>query len=191
MPAAPAAPAEPRQLADDLHKYIFAGKSRFTVVNPDGVRYTFKVNGKGLNADGDKEKCTRCAATPGQWVNPNCPTDIRQCIACKGTTEQQPVYFISLLTGPDNSNDYTYVGIAEPASTNRDKTVRLTAKSGYNHDTLPVKVARWLLWTAQQNTPTPDGYEFWHCGRCGRCGRPLTVPESVESGYGPVCILKM
>jgi len=24
--------------------------------------------------------------------------------------------------------------------------------------------------------------------RCGRCGRVLTVPESVESGFGPECI---
>ena len=28
----------------------------------------------------------------------------------------------------------------------------------------------------------------WHEGRCGRCGRKLTVPESIEAGYGPECI---
>jgi hypothetical protein len=27
----------------------------------------------------------------------------------------------------------------------------------------------------------------WHEGRCGRCGRKLTVPESIESGFGPEC----
>lgn len=29
---------------------------------------------------------------------------------------------------------------------------------------------------------------WWHEGRCGRCGRRLTVPESIESGFGPECI---
>lgn len=30
--------------------------------------------------------------------------------------------------------------------------------------------------------------EVWHEGHCGRCGRRLTVPESIESGFGPECI---
>lgn len=30
--------------------------------------------------------------------------------------------------------------------------------------------------------------DWWHEGRCGRCGRRLTVPESIESGFGPECI---
>lgn len=29
---------------------------------------------------------------------------------------------------------------------------------------------------------------WWHEGRCGRCGRRLTVPESIESGFGPECV---
>jgi hypothetical protein len=29
--------------------------------------------------------------------------------------------------------------------------------------------------------------EWWHEGICGRCGRRLTVPESIESGFGPEC----
>lgn len=28
----------------------------------------------------------------------------------------------------------------------------------------------------------------YHEGRCGRCGLRLTVPESIESGFGPECI---
>ena len=30
--------------------------------------------------------------------------------------------------------------------------------------------------------------EIWHEGRCCRCGRRLTVPESIEQGYGPECV---
>jgi len=29
--------------------------------------------------------------------------------------------------------------------------------------------------------------EVWHMGTCGKCGRPLTVPESIATGLGPVC----
>ena len=33
----------------------------------------------------------------------------------------------------------------------------------------------------------PPALEVWHEGRCGRCGRKLTTPQSVETGFGPVC----
>jgi hypothetical protein len=28
----------------------------------------------------------------------------------------------------------------------------------------------------------------WHEGSCARCGKKLTVPESIESGFGPECV---
>ena len=33
----------------------------------------------------------------------------------------------------------------------------------------------------------PDFIEIHHSGMCGCCGRELTVPESLETGFGPVC----
>jgi hypothetical protein len=33
-----------------------------------------------------------------------------------------------------------------------------------------------------------NAVEFWHEGKCGRCNRKLTVPSSIESGFGPECI---
>lgn len=32
-----------------------------------------------------------------------------------------------------------------------------------------------------------DQVEFYHMGRCAACGLALTNPESIETGYGPVC----
>jgi len=29
--------------------------------------------------------------------------------------------------------------------------------------------------------------EFYHMGRCAACGLSLTNPESIETGYGPIC----
>lgn len=46
-------------------------------------------------------------------------------------------------------------------------------------------------WIARMLTHSPDHLmeeaDWWHEGRCGRCGRRLTVPESIESGFGPEC----
>lgn len=33
-----------------------------------------------------------------------------------------------------------------------------------------------------------DCLRFWHQGYCGRCGKVLTVPKSIEQGFGPVCV---
>ncbi len=92
-------------------------------------------------------------------------------------------FFVALLSGPDNTSDYSYLGMLVPQT----GEVRLTAKSRYKEDTVPVKVIRWALkkvWTDQE---FPQGYAIYHEGRCGRCGRLLTVPSSVESGFGPEC----
>lgn len=41
------------------------------------------------------------------------------------------------------------------------------------------------LWRHIDKLPTE--IEIWHEGSCLRCGRQLTVPESIASGYGPIC----
>lgn len=97
------------------------------------------------------------------------------------------VFFVSLLTGPDNTRNYTYLGMLN----DQDGTIRLTKASKYTEDTLPVKVIRWACSVIWNDKPLPDGYDFHHVGRCGRCGRDLTVPTSIESGFGPECINKI
>jgi hypothetical protein len=91
-------------------------------------------------------------------------------------------WFLSLLTGPANTTDYTYVGLLR-----LDGTIGLTAKSRYNDESLPVKVARWALKLIWSESAPPAGYQIRHEGACGRCGRPLTTPESLERGLGPIC----
>ena len=92
-------------------------------------------------------------------------------------------FFIGMLTGPDNEASYTYMGIFDPVTF----LIRLTAKSRYNDDTVPVKVARWTLFCIREGKSLPEGYTVKHSGRCGCCGRLLTVPESISSGLGPEC----
>lgn len=92
-------------------------------------------------------------------------------------------YFVKLLTGPDNTSSYTYLGILDAATGG----VRLTKNSKFTDDSLPVKVLRWALKKVWAGEPLPAGYAVQHEGKCGRCGRALTVPESIVSGIGPEC----
>jgi hypothetical protein len=96
--------------------------------------------------------------------------------------ETQP-YFVGLLTGPNNERDYTYLGIYNPDN----HGVRLTQKSKYTEDSLPVKVIRWGIRQVVDSKPLPEGYRIQHEGSCCVCGRPLTDPESIELGIGPIC----
>lgn len=45
----------------------------------------------------------------------------------------------------------------------------------------------WSVLTQQEGKTVPAALEVWHEGRCCRCCRVLTVPASVEMGYGPDC----
>ena len=97
---------------------------------------------------------------------------------------QRPLWFVRVLTGPNNTADYTYIG-----KIGNDLRFALTAKSKMTSDSAPVKAFDWVLSGLLRNVIV--GVEIWHEGKCGRCGLPLTVPESIASGIGPTCASKM
>jgi hypothetical protein len=92
----------------------------------------------------------------------------------------QSIRFLSLLTGSDNENSYSYLGLV------RDGQVVLTAKSKMAPDSKPVAAFRYFLQHAMAGAIAPS-LEVRHEGKCGRCGRKLTVPESIDAGIGPEC----
>lgn len=96
--------------------------------------------------------------------------------------ELHPIWFVGLLTGPQNTKDYSYLGLLRDGG-----KVHTTAKSKFQPDTKPVKVAQWAFGLIWEGKEIPAGYKIEHVGRCGRCGRPLTTPASIESGIGPIC----
>jgi hypothetical protein len=101
-----------------------------------------------------------------------------------------PTWFVQLLTGPDNTKDYSYLGILDPNT----GTVRTTAKSKFNSDSYPVRLVSRVIdrvWANDVQSIFNAGFALHHEGRCGRCGRKLTVPESVKSGIGPECAGKL
>lgn len=95
------------------------------------------------------------------------------------------VHFVSVLTGTDNENDFTYAGII-----GRDKAFRLTVASKFSADAVCVRAFRWV-WDAVRAGNLPKCCAVNHDGTCGRCGRTLTTPQSVETGIGPECARHM
>jgi Family of unknown function (DUF6011) len=89
------------------------------------------------------------------------------------------VWFVSLLSGCDNENDYRYMGII------RDGRFSLTRNSKISCDALSFRAFDYF-WN-RVHDEDPAQLVIHHEGRCGRCGRTLTVPSSIQSGLGPDC----
>jgi len=106
--------------------FVLAGRAVFTVSNPHGERYTYRISRKDPEAGSRYEKFG-------------------------------PSYFAALLTGPDNTADYTYLGMVRD-----DLTVRLTRASHYAADSKPVKVLAWALRVVGGTQKLPPGYAIHH-----------------------------
>lgn len=93
-----------------------------------------------------------------------------------------PVHFVSVLTGADNEGDFTFLGTIFDG-----QNFRHSHKSRIGTD---APSARAFAWAFPRIMADADlkGMKIYHEGKCGRCGRKLTVPESIESGFGPVCM---
>lgn len=92
-------------------------------------------------------------------------------------------HFVKVLTGSNNEEDYTFLGTIFES-----ENYRHGRRSRINKEAQSAKVFNWV-WSHLDNLP--QQIEIHHEGRCGRCGRKLTVPESIESGFGPECINKI
>lgn len=102
----------------------------------------------------------------------------------------RPAWFVKLLTGPDNTGDYTYLGMITVTPGSALKTFRAT-KATRNPESPNFKAFAYTFQALAVGGQLPAGVEIRHEGRCGRCGRALTVPESIDRGIGPECAAAM
>lgn len=94
-----------------------------------------------------------------------------------------PFWFAKLLSGPDNTRDYSYLGRVRPETgkltTTRKSPEGIESSEAWKY-LAGVLMAVWI-------GEDLDGIEVAHAGKCGRCGRLLTDPVSLELGLGPIC----
>lgn len=89
---------------------------------------------------------------------------------------------VALLTGPDRNNprNWDNFGFVHPGGVisvfrNRRGEGKKSAYEWYS--LMLMNPAAW----------EPKGYVYLLMAFCNRCNRPLTVPESIRTGLGPVC----
>lgn len=137
--------------------FVLAGEAVFTVEVPDAHR-----------PDGKEPHYTyrvQCVPASDRWPE---------------------AHFVSVLTGPDNTSNYTYAGKLDTHT----GQVQLTAKSAFPADSYRLRLLNRVLarlWGDDAAALERHGFIIHHEGRCGRCGRRLTTPESCEIGIGPEC----
>lgn len=92
-------------------------------------------------------------------------------------------WFVNVLTGPNNAwnGDWKYLGFV-------DEHGRFMAGVKGRPAAVSFKAFAFLARAIMEtNEEAMNKMELWHDGRCGSCGRKLTVPESIETGLGPIC----
>ena len=99
--------------------------------------------------------------------------------------EEKDLWFVAVLAGPDNEQDYTYIEAIF------GDQFRRTRASKVGEEAPSFRVFAWLMRLLAEGRDLPAPVRFYHEGRCGRCGKRLTVPESVRTGYGPQCSASM
>jgi hypothetical protein len=147
---------------DAILQFVRAGNATLTVVSrATGTRFTYQF-----------QRPKNFEPTPDR---PNAPV------------------FCKVMTSADNESDFEFVGTMWPErieDPDGPQVYRHSAKARITLGAPSVKALVWFLRSALHPTGADalEKCEVWHEGRCGRCGRKLTVPSSVESGYGPECI---
>lgn len=106
-----------------------------------------------------------------------------------GNIDPATPYWVKLLSGPDNTSDYQFMGTLWKLGEQYD--FRTSRKSTVDAGAPSMKAWLWLCGMLFGGSGSSfEQCEFWHEGRCCRCGRVLTVPSSIASGIGPECARK-
>lgn len=159
-----------------VQEFLFAGNATVTLRSlKTGDRFTYKIRAKKEDVERrDQELALQQIARSNGVILNFVPTPV------------DITYFVNLLRGPDNTGDFTYMGVLrKPGQFN------LTPASKVGRSAPSFKALVWFLDAMRcERAVLADKLEVWHSGHCGRCGRKLTVPESISAGLGPDCIRK-
>ena len=97
---------------------------------------------------------------------------------------ERPIWWVELLTGRDNTRDFTKLG-----KLTTDSTDLLVYRVRGGPRGAPAKGMAWLIDCIVEE----DFFRFamqaemWVSDSCRSCGARLTTPESLSQGLGPCC----
>lgn len=98
--------------------------------------------------------------------------------APKNRKEGDDTMFVRALIA---GGEWVYVGMY------KDKNFHLTKASKFSLQSPIVKGICFIMKLMFKPGFTDERMHLYHEGICSRCGRPLTNPESIEFGIGPIC----
>lgn len=98
-------------------------------------------------------------------------------------------YWVQVLVGQDNTTNYMFLGVLRNFGAAGFK-FSSHKKSRIDPKTKSFIAFKWFWEELNQHILSKD-LEVWREGYCARCGRELTVPDSIKTGFGPVCIRKV
>ena len=98
-------------------------------------------------------------------------------------------WLVKILTGPDNHNDYVYLGLLQEQAAGT--YLQHTSKSGLPETAPGWRAMAYFVRRALQGGRMPTTLRVWQEGKCGKCGRRLSTPESIERGLGPECAARI
>jgi hypothetical protein len=106
--------------------------------------------------------------------------------------KNEKIYFVSVLRGQNNNNDYTYMGrILVRNFEQKEIDFSITQASKITTDALSYKGFKYLMDCILIHNKISESMKVYHSGNCARCGRKLTTPESILRGIGPECANKI
>lgn len=93
------------------------------------------------------------------------------------------LFFVKLLRGSDNNEDYSYIGCyyADSKYFHPCKKWNEVDRSSWPPSMRAIK------YFFDRLDAIPPKLHVYHEGRCAKCGRKLTTPESIKRGFGPEC----
>ena len=141
--------------AIDVNAFMFAGKATLTLVSKK-TGARFTYRVRSPKEDDD-----------GRYRN------------------SRPVWFVSLMTSPNNETNYAYLGLIREGD--KGLTIGCKSRIGAASTALAARAFTWFVAMLLGQGRLSEDLEVWHEGRCAKCGRTLTVPESLIRGLGPEC----
>ena len=148
----------------DALAYILGGEATFTALSiATGKRFTFKC---------DRAKEWNQSTKKEEW---------------------QDRWYVKVLTGPDNTYNYTYMGTIDTRQSGSNKWyIRQTKKSGIGEEATSWKSFDYIIDKLQNgfdyiNDTLSTKIKIYHDGTCSICSKKLTDIVSVSTGFGPIC----